>query len=172
MALLTTTEAPAMALATIKIPLSRGKFALIDEDDFDEISKYKWHADAMGYAVRFKKASETGSAYIRICVYMHRLVAKCPADKVVDHVNHNQSDNRKSNLEISNKSSNGLNRKGPQSNNTSGILGVNWVKDRNKWEARIKIGITTHNLGRFSCKEDAMKVRREAEIKYGVRQSG
>ena len=51
-------------------------------------------------------------------------------------------------------------------NNTSGITGVGYRKDRGKWRAYIKIQRKTINLGYFDKKEDAIKARREAEEKY------
>ena len=52
------------------------------------------------------------------------------------------------------------------SNNTSGITGVYWKKDRNKWGARIVVNGKCIYLGYFANKEDAIKIRKEAEIKY------
>ena len=48
-------------------------------------------------------------------------------------------------------------------NNTSGIKGVHWDKTRNKWVAQIEFKKKHYFLGRFSKKEDAIKVRKEAE---------
>ena len=80
---------------------------------------------------------------------------------VVDHINHNKLDNRKENLRICEHQENTYN-KGLCSTNTSGVTGVTWDKLRNKWIAHIK----GKNLGRFNTKEEAIKVRKQAEIEY------
>jgi hypothetical protein len=50
--------------------------------------------------------------------------------------------------------------------NSSGYTGVVWDKDRNKWASAINVHRKTIHLGRFANKEDAIKARKEAEIKY------
>ena len=83
----------------------------------------------------------------------------------VDHINHNTFDNRKSRLRVATTSQNAMNRtKG--SNNTSGVTGVVWVKNRNNWKAEIKINDETIYLGSYDKFEDAVKARKEAEDKY------
>ena len=51
-------------------------------------------------------------------------------------------------------------------NNTSGITGVSWDKESNKWKSQIAINNRKINLGRYSTKEEAIRVRQEAEIEY------
>ena len=53
-----------------------------------------------------------------------------------------------------------------QKNNTSGVVGVSYAKDRNKWASQIKVNNKTISLGHFLKKEDAIKVRKEAELLY------
>lgn len=53
-----------------------------------------------------------------------------------------------------------------RSDNTSGVTGVYWCKSRNKWNAEIRINSKKINLGYFINKEDAIKARKRAEIKY------
>ena len=52
------------------------------------------------------------------------------------------------------------------SNNTSGCTGVAWIKENNRWWAYICINNSTINLGYFIDYNEAVKVRKEAEIKY------
>ena len=65
----------------------------------------------------------------------------------------------------------------PTAANKSGIVGVNWDKSRNKWQASIRFQGHKYNLGRFMDKEDAIKARKEAEqkyfggIKYGIKEN-
>jgi hypothetical protein len=55
------------------------------------------------------------------------------------------------------------------STNTSGVTGVNWLKKNKKWRAYITVDNKQINLGSFENKEDAIKARKDAEIKYGRR---
>ena len=89
----------------------------------------------------------------------------CPKDMVVDHINHNPLDNRKSNLRICTQRENVMNSS-LNSNNTSGCTGVAWVKENNRWWAYIDINNSRINLGYFIDYDEAVKVRKEAEIKY------
>lgn len=84
---------------------------------------------------------------------------------VVDHINHRKYDNRKFNLRTASRSQNNMNV-GLKSNNTSGVTGVRWNKNRNKWESYIVINKKYIYLGLFKEFEDAVKARRKAEEKY------
>lgn len=87
-------------------------------------------------------------------------------DKDLDHINHNPSDNRLCNLREVTHRENHMN-KAKRKANTSGVTGVCWCKDRNKWMAQISIDGKNNYLGYFDELECAIKVRKEAEAKYG-----
>lgn len=89
-----------------KIKLTQGKFALVDPEDYERVSAFKWHAslESRGtkyYAVRF--CYDTGR---RTKIRMHRFILGLPPgifdpeDRVVDHINNDSLDNRRENLEI------------------------------------------------------------------------
>lgn len=84
----------------------------------------------------------------------------------IDHVNGCGTDNRWENITNSTRVDNAKNLRKP-STNTSGCVGVHWVKCRNKWMAYIDYNGERINLGRFKNKLDAIQARKEAEIKYG-----
>ena len=86
-------------------------------------------------------------------------------NRIVDHINRNKLDNRKCNLRISDKTGNNRNV-GLQKNNKSGITGVRWDKQTNKWKAEITVNYKNIYLGIFDSKEDAIKRRLIAEKKY------
>lgn len=104
-------------------------------------------------------------------VILHRLIFGITDQTIkVDHKKHNKRneakyDNRKSNLRIVTLSQNGQNRS-LQSNNTSGVAGVTWSKSHNKWMSQIGINGKTLYLGVYSNKDDAIKARKDAELKY------
>ena len=84
---------------------------------------------------------------------------------IVDHINGNRLDNRKSNLRICHKEKNPINCK-KYKNNTSGCKGVSWSKRLNKWQVTININKRHIYLGLYSDLEEAITVRKEAEKKY------
>lgn len=87
-----------------------------------------------------------------------------PANTVVDHIDNNPLNNCKSNLRIIEQKQNLLN-KSIQKNNTSGIAGVSWDKERSKWSVEIRMnGIRCH-LGRWKILNDAVYARYVAETK-------
>lgn len=91
-------------------------------------------------------------------------------DGEIDHINHIKTDNRAINLRVVTHKENGRNTSKP-SNNTSGVVGVHWRKDRSKWQCHIKVDGKKLNLGCFSCLDEATKVRKEAEVKYGFHEN-
>ena len=87
------------------ITLACGAECIVDDDDFEMLSAYKWskHSKKLGYAVtRTTKHGKT--------IYMHRLITGAAAGKYVDHANHNTLDNRRENLSVGSQSENLLNR--------------------------------------------------------------
>ena len=124
-----------------------------DLEDYDKIKDYSWYVNSNGY---LKNSND---------VYMHRLLMNFPKNKLIDHINHKRYDNRKKNLRIVNSSQNNKNRI-INKKNCSGVLGVYYGKNINKWIANIRIDGKTKYLGCYEDKEDAIKARKEAEDKY------
>ena len=84
----------------------------------------------------------------------------------IDHMNHERDDNRIENLRLVTNSINGKNTK-MHKNNTTGVTGVTFDKNRNKYKAQIVVSHKLDNLGRFNTFEEAVQARLQAEIKYG-----
>jgi hypothetical protein len=88
-----------------KIKLSRGKTALIDDDDLERVSQFKWYINENAektklYAMRSKLKSEEGIVK-GTKVYMHRFILQVvEKSAVIQHKNGNTLDNRKENLVI------------------------------------------------------------------------
>lgn len=92
---------PAIIADVGVIPLQGGKYATVDIEDFERLSKYKWHVHRWGntyYAARLVRSKN--STYH---VYMHRQITHCPRGKVVHHLNGRGLDNRKANLLVCTK---------------------------------------------------------------------
>lgn len=126
--------------------------ALIDLDDVDRCRNIKWCYD------RYVRNTTTK-------LMLHRYVMGYDNDLVIDHINGNPLDNRKSNLRICDTSQNAMNQKTSTRNN-SGAKGVFWDKHRNKWRVTIAIGKHPKTVGRFNTYEEAVYAREQAEIEY------
>lgn len=127
---------------------------LIDLEDVEKVRNYKWSMNGKGYVT-----SNTPQ------VILHRLIMDYPEDMMIDHINHNRLDNRKSNLRICTQQQNNMNRT-MNSNNTSGIAGVSWHKGNRKWGAKIQVAGKQIYLGYYQTKEQAVEARRRAELEY------
>ena len=131
---------------------------IIDIEDIKKIKKYKWHYDC-GYCTT--TIQEKNKKYN---MKIHRLIMGFP-DSNIDHINRNKLDNKKINLRCVGQSVNTYNNR-MKSTNTSGVTGVVWVKRKNKWGANIGHQNKLYNLGHFTDKQDAINVRKEAELKF------
>lgn len=133
-----------------------GKEVLCDINDWEKLNKYCWFENKCGYA-----ETNIGNKMFK----MTRLIMNPDNDKVVDHINGNTLDNRKSNLRVVTQSENNMNKR-IQSNNISGITGVYFDTYSSKWRAAITVRGKKFDLGRYNDINDAAKARKEAEIKY------
>lgn len=132
------------------IELTQGKRAIVDDEDYEELSKCKWYAYTDGYNWY------AGHKVNKRIASMHRTVMKTSPDMETDHINGDGLDNRKSNLRVCKKSENKLNLKKYRTN-TSGYKGVCWYPQTNKWKAQIQVNKKHIALGYFFSKEDAYK---------------
>ena len=151
------------------IPVTRGIFAKVDDDDFESLSKNHWW-------VEFNKGTRTFVAKRESrkrdqCgpgknIYMHREIMNPPVGLLVDHINHDTLDNQKNNLRLATSTQNAQNRKGPTSRNKCGHLGVHFEKQCGKWEANIRVNGKKIRLGQSRDIETAIARRKAAVIKY------
>ena len=143
---------------TVILGISGGEI-LIDTCDIEKTKNYKWIVNN-GYSVASYKVNDGYKT-----IYMHRTIMNAPKGIDVDHINHNKLDNRKINLRLVDECQNLWNMKTPITNK-SGTKGVSFYSARNRWEAGIKVRSKKIHLGKFKNIEDAIKARKEAEIKY------
>jgi hypothetical protein len=134
-----------------KLPLTQGKYAIVDDDDYEYLSRWSWHVSGWGYAQR----TESKKA-----VLMHKQLMGTP-NQVVDHVNRDILDNRRSNLRLATKQQNGANAK-LSKRNKSGFKGVWYNASRKKWEAYIRPNGKKLHLGRYSTAEEAAGAYKKA----------
>lgn len=144
-----------------QIRLNKGYIALVDNEDFEKLSKLTWFISDTGYAKNTFLDNEKKAKQVR----MHRIITNAQKGDYVDHINGNKLDNRKCNLRLCSNAENMRNRKAPV-NNTSGFKGVTWSKIRNKWRSYIKVDYRFIDLGFFTDKNDAANAYNEAALKY------
>lgn len=144
---------------------SNGEEFWFDLEDYDKIKDYCWHY-VDGYVV----AHDLDNS--KKCVRLHCLVMNSNSNEKVDHINHpktneNKYNNRKQNLRIVTQSQNCMNQH-IRSNNTSGVKGVSWCKEKNKWQVKITVNYKQIHLGFFDEDnlQDAINTRKNAEEKY------
>lgn len=117
-----------------RIPLTRGKFALVDDADFGRLSEYSWNAQPHG-KTWYASAPIKGT---RSKVRMHQVVLSVPMGMVVDHINHNGLDNRRKNLRALTHRENIFHRRGPNTNSKSGVRGVHWDRRAQRWVVDVR----------------------------------
>lgn len=139
------------------IPLTQGKVAIVDDEDYERLSSYKWCAwrrsnCAPWYAVRDVLLGDGKRATVR----MHREILGLSPGRVpdVDHRNGDGLDNKRHNLRTATHSQNMANGR-PHRDNHSGFKGVCWCRRDNKWRARIAVNRKEIHLGRFDTLEAA-----------------
>lgn len=150
-----------------KIPLSglhgKGLFAIVDDGDYEKVAGHRWHARKK-IGVRAIYASTCLSHADRRAIWMHRLILGLPHGRtpVVDHINGDGLDNRRSNLRVCDQVINGLNRHKKKDGATSQYIGVSFKKETNSWVAKIRIRGCQYSLGYFSTEYEAYVARDRA----------
>ena len=142
-----------------EIKLTRGFVALVDDEDFEKVSKFKWYAQKPNktthYAVR---TVWTGDRKKPGRMYMHRFILDVSTVTIlIDHKDGDGLNNQKENLRKTDKSGNGCNRGATRHKLYSKYKGVSFRKDTNKFVAHIAINGKTRSLGCFVLAEDAAK---------------
>ena len=128
------------------IQLTRGKFVLVDEEDFEHLSAHNWNYNSGGYAVR---DDLSGSVEILHCV-----VACVPSSRQVDHRNGNRLDCRKSNLRSATQQQNTWNRRKTTRHCTSKYKGVS-LRENGTWRSSITKDRAVHFLGYYATDHEA-----------------
>ena len=146
---------------TVLVPLTQGKFAIIDAEDAEEILKYKWYLRRDGYPAR---NAPNPSGRRQITVLMHNAIINTPEGMFADHRDRDRCNNRRSNLRVVTRAQNMMNR-AKLKNNSSGFKGVSWHAPTRKWRARIHHGKPIY-LGYFPDAESAARAYDIAAREY------
>ena len=93
------------------IPLTQGRFALVDKEDYPVIIQNKWCAQITPRTCYATRRINLNNPDETLNIYMHRQIANAPDGWEVDHINHNGLDNRKCNLRLCTHAQNQANRR-------------------------------------------------------------
>lgn len=160
-----------------KIKLTKGKYALVDDSDFDWLNGFNWFANEMSHGKYRVMRNKTKSNPF---IYMHRMVlGLSDTSKKIDHKDRNPLNNQRDNLRICNDRQNACNTTSAK-NSTSKYLGVCLSRQEQKyktkkgwkiskseaWRATIFKDRKQIDLGRFKNEKDAARAYNEAAIIY------
>jgi len=140
-----------------EVLLTRGMVALVDDADFDFLSKHSW-------CYRIGRNRRTGYAESNISingewtrVLMHRYIMDADRKVEIDHRDGNGLNNQRANLRIATHSQNLHNSHPHRRPKTSKYKGVCWHKAMKKWHAQIRINGRAISIGFFDSQEDAAR---------------
>ena len=145
-----------------KIPLSQGKFALVDDEDFENVNRFKWYF-ANGYARRTPIVNGK-----RTTLSLHRFIMNAKPEEMIDHVNGDKLDNRRENLRFCTPGQNQMNIKKRVKNTICKYKGVYKYQPKGrkqvKYQAVIRKDGKKINLGYFNSEEMAARAYNDAAI--------
>ena len=142
-----------------EIPLTRGQFALVDDEDYEYLNQWKWYAFTgreTYYAVRQLTYYDNGKRKQKM-IRMHRVIMNNPIGLDVDHIDHNGLNNCRYNLRSVTERENCLNRRRP---NKTGYYGI--FKDCNKYYSSIYKNGKKQRLGSFDTALEAHEAYKKA----------
>lgn len=120
------------------LPLTKGQRAIVDAEDFEELSQWCWTFNAKTRRPFRGIAAKEGVPQVN--VLMHRQIMRAENGQMVDHINRDTLDNRKANLRFCNKSQNAANSVRTKRKESSNYRGVSWSKQNKKWEGGMLFG--------------------------------
>jgi len=121
--------------------------------------------EAGSYTGKYAQVGLLGDVWLIHRVIWCIVYGSIPVEKEIDHIDRDPSNNKLENLRIVSRRENSFNR-GRPANNTSGVIGVGWCKQTEKYKATIRVKSKLIHLGYFEDKKDAIAARKEAKIKY------
>lgn len=134
------------------IPLTQGKVALVDDRDYEKLSKHKWYARRRLHLFYAGRNVVIGGK--KTTILMHRAILTPTAHQDVDHRDRNGLNNTRKNLRIATDPQNQGNAR-KRADNTSGFKGVTFHPQLKRWWARIWFGGKRHSLGTHHSPEEA-----------------
>lgn len=149
-----------------QIPLTQGKVALVDDDDYERLTVYRWHVAQVkrGYWYAVRATARVKGRQGR--VFMHRdILGVTDSCVIVDHIDLNTLNNQRANLREATRAQNRQNSRLPQ-NNTSGFKGASWNTNAKAWNAQITLDGRSTNLGYYATAREAAQAYDRAAVKH------
>jgi len=148
-----------------RIPLTQGRYAIVDPDDYTALSQYNWRlCKTKGKNTAYAERSIRKPNLKRWSrVLMHRQIIPVPHPLVIDHINGDGLDNRKANLRPATIAQNAWNSR--KKTNRSKFKGIWFAKDKNMYRAAIWTNGKRHYLGSFKTPTQAAKAYDDAAKK-------
>ncbi len=144
------------------IPLSGGKaFAQVDDEDYDDLMKYKWHVNKNGktcYALRaIKDVNRT-----KISMHVQLMSNEITEGLEVDHKDHNGLNNQRDNLRVGTRQQNGCNTQ----ISVGTLRGIFWNRERQLYFTQVVVYGKVHFSGYFDTPEEAARHYDALAVKY------
>lgn len=141
------------------VELTQGKVALVDDEDYEYLSQWKWCATKSRhcyYAERREKGKH---------IKMHRILMGVESGVLVDHINGEGLDNQKHNLRPATQSQNAFNRMHGRVGK-SGVRGVHLRVDKTgiAYQPMIKVDGKNKSLGYFRDLDLAAQAYQQAVV--------
>lgn len=147
---------------------------IVDAEDIPRLQALnaRWHVQWIEklqnyYVLTSYRYGEPGKRKATTLI-LQRVILNVDGDRRihVDHINHNQLDNRKSNLRITTQSQNARNRRGPNKNNTSGYRNVTYIDGM--WHIQMYVNGKNIYFGKYADVHEAGKAAKQIREKiYG-----
>jgi hypothetical protein len=147
-----------------EIKLTQGKVAVVDDCDYEELSKHKWLAQKNGNTFYAERGVRVDGKKTNIKMHRQILGLTKGDGKVIDHVNHNGLDNQRHNLRVCTNTENNCNQQTRSNPKSSKFKGVSRNKGKGKWRAYIKVNQKNIHLGRFTSELEAAKAYNLAAV--------
>lgn len=130
-----------------EILLTQGQVAKVSDEDYEELSKYKWYAARDHHAHNFYAGRGCCIDGKWKNVKMHRVVMGAQVGEIVDHRNHDTLDNQRGNLRICTDAENKRNQRPRRG--SSIYKGICWCGDHSKWRSVVVFNKRHYHLGHF-----------------------
>lgn len=141
-----------------RIKVTRNKFVLVDDEDFEKLNSFTWYCETHGRTFRsfMVKEKKINGIRKRKKIFMHRVILNAKKGQIIDHIDGDSLNNQKSNLRFCSHSQNIMN--GPSRlGSTSRFLGVSKRQFKNslKWKAQIQQNGKNYHIGVYDSEKEA-----------------
>jgi len=144
-----------------RLQLTQGYFAIVDDDDYERLSRYNWYARKSGNAVYASRCIRRNG--IKTTLSLHcEILGKIPG-LVIDHINGDGLDNRKENLRHVTTRQNAQNRHAEKSSKYPGVF---WDSHAKRWRAMIKVNGKKKYLGSHNEEKEAFNAYCDASFVF------